>query len=75
MTHQILLLSEPKDFAAFGGYLFFKVVTRQRKAIQYKKLLLDIYTGYMFNGTGFDTDSVEICVHTKFMTKERIYCC
>ena len=63
MPNQIPLPSEPNDFGAFGGYLFFKVVTCQRKALQYKKLLLDIYTGYMFNGTGFDTDLVEICVH------------
>ncbi len=71
VPHQIPLPSEQNDFSAFGGYLFFKVVTCQRKAIQYKKLLLDIYKGYMFNGTGFDTDPVEICVHAKFMTRSR----
>ena len=71
MPYQIPLPSEPKDLAACGGYLFFKVVSCQRKAIKYKKFLLDIYRGYMFNGTAFDTDIVEICVHAKFMTRSR----
>lgn len=71
VPHQNPLPSETNDLSAFGGYLFFKVVTCQRKALQYKKLLLDIYIGYMFNGTEFETNIVEICVHSKVMARSR----